>query len=184
MALSKMFNPKDEIEDEDDIDLEDDMEQEEEGEDLDNEIAFGLMANALLDGSGQQGIIEAVNQKNPVPVLASMIAALVVELAKRLEGSDMPIDQAVWLAPDGAVDRTIDFIDEVAGPLGEDVKTAILSDVVDQIKLFKQKGVPGSGGDAGAMPPPGAGGPPPQQSGGPTAPPPMGGAPMPMGGGF
>jgi hypothetical protein len=153
MALSQVAKMKNEPREQEEYEDDDKMEGGE--EDLDNEIAFGLMANTLLQQEGQQGLAEALNQGNPVPVIATMLSSLVAELAKKFESSDMEIDQAVWLAPDGAVERTIDFIDELAGPIGDDAKTAIFSDVVDQIKLFKNQGTPGSGAPAGAPPMPG-----------------------------
>jgi hypothetical protein len=115
------------------------MEEEDRLDDLDIRIAFGLMASTLLEEEGQEGIIEAVNQTNPVIPLATMIASVLGEVAKGLQGTEYDVDPNVWLEEGGAVDQVIDMIDEMAGPLGDDVKAAILSDVTDQIKLMAQE---------------------------------------------
>jgi len=140
-----------------------------EEQELDADIAYGLLASMLLEQESVDSIRGLAKAQNPATPVAAMISAVVKELVQNLEGSDMQIDPNVWLADQGAVDRAIDLVSDISGGMPEEVKGAIFSDIVDQVKLM-------AGGEGQGGQPPMGGDPMQQQQ------PPMGPPPMPMGG--
>jgi hypothetical protein len=134
-------------------------------DDIDVKIAYGLMASALMEDAGIQGINEAMNQQDPVPIVASMVAALVKELAQGTKGTEIEMSPDVWLAENGAVDQVIDLIGEISGiEMEEQMAGAIFSDVVDQIKLFSTADKQKAQGGGGQPPPMDQGAPPPMEA--------------------
>jgi hypothetical protein len=121
------------------MEMEDEMADLSEAEELDAQIAYGLAASALLEEQGIQGLNEAMNQQNPIPLVAGIVASLVKDIAEGTQGTEIELSPNVWLAEGGAVDRLLDLISEISGQeLDDAAKGAIFSDVVDQIKLFSQ----------------------------------------------
>lgn len=110
-----------------------------EGEELDADIASGLISVAIME-KGMQAINEAVSQSNPVPILASIISSLVKEIAPRLEESGLQVSPRAYLADGGAVDRVISLISDMSGGLDETTQNAVFAEVVDQLKIIAKTG--------------------------------------------
>lgn len=108
-----------------------------EAEELDVDVAAGLMANTLLD-AGVEKLQQAAQAGDPIPVFAGMLSTMVEGMVKRLKGTEMDVSPSVWLAENGAVDQTIDFIAKLVD-LPEEVKNGIFSDTVDQLKLMGKR---------------------------------------------
>lgn len=111
-----------------------------EGEELDSDIAYGLLASIILEDDAVQSIKGLTQSQNPIPIIAAMISNSVKELVSGLQDSDMNVSPNVWLADGGAVDRAIDLVSDIAGGLPDEIKNGVFSDVVDQVKLMSQGG--------------------------------------------
>ncbi len=157
------------------------------GEELDSDIGFGLLASLIYDDETTKFIADALNKQNPVPAIASILASSVDKIAQKSEAKGVPLSPRIWLSKGGAVDRAIDEIAEMAEALKinfpEQAQSAVFGEVIDALKLAGQAEKRGQQGGAdmgaplGGEAPVGA----PTQ---PMAPPPMEGAPMPMMGGM
>lgn len=139
-----------------------------EAEELDSDIAYGLLASIILEDDAVQSIKGLTQSQNPIPIIAAMISNSVKELVSGLQDSDMNVSPNVWLADGGAVDRAIDLVSDIAGGLPDEIKNGVFSDVVDQVKLMSQGGQQQQQGDPEMMgAPQGMGQPPmPQMMGG------------------
>lgn len=117
-----------------------------EAEELDADIAYGLLASMILEDDAVKSIKGLTEAQNPIPVIAAMVSNSVKELASSLQNSDMNVSPNVWLADGGAVDRAIDLVSDIAGGLPDEIKNGVFSDIVDQMKLMSQ-------GQGGQQPP-------------------------------
>lgn len=108
------------------------------GMNLDMDIGYGLLVSAMLEPDGMQALQQAMAQQNPVPLVAGIISTIIKETAQRLEGTEVDIDRNVWLQEGGVVDRTLDMLADTL-KIDDQMQGAILSDVVDQMKLYSKQ---------------------------------------------
>lgn len=108
-----------------------------EEEELDANIAYGLLASAFLEDPSIQGIREIFKAQDPAPAAAALISGAIKQIT---EEGDVELSPNVWLADGGAVDRAVDLIADIVGGLDEATKNAVFGNVVDQIKLMGQSG--------------------------------------------
>lgn len=148
-------------------------------EELDADIAFGVMSSLLYSDQGSKVVTSALKTaQNPAPAIALFVAGAIEKVSKQLEQRDMAVSPNAWMAEGGAVDRLLDEIaelGEMAGaPVSPQLESMVMAEVVDQLKLMGQAEKQGR-----SQQPPQAG--PPQADPG-MAPPPAMGPPPPMGG--
>lgn len=154
-------------------------------EELDSDIAFGLIAKILYEDEGTDQLLNILSAKDPTPALGNLLATMIDSIGKKLAQRGMDLSPNIWLAEGGVTDRVIDQVAELAEKAGialdDAAQSAVFAEVIDQLKM------------AGAAEKKGAAGPPPQEGAPPPeagmVPPPMeqqqAGPPMgPMGGGM
>lgn len=130
------------------------------GEELDSDIGFGLLASLIYEDETTKFIADALNKQNPVPAIASILASSVDKIAQKSEAKGVPLSPRIWLSKGGAVDRAIDEIAEIAEKLKinfpEQAQSATFGEVIDALKLAGQAEKNGRQGGAGmGAPPPG-----------------------------
>lgn len=147
-------------------------------EELDSDIAFGLMSSLVYSEQGSKVLGNALKTaENPAPAIALFIATAVEKINKQMEGRGMAISPNAWLAEGAAVDRIMDEVAELGGMMGAEVspqlESMVMAEVIDQLKLMGQAEKQG----AQQGPPPQGMAPNDPSQGDPMmAPPPMGGA--------
>ena len=142
-------------------------------EELDADIAFGVMANLLYGEGGSRIVMDALGAENPAPALASMLAGIMDKVDKQLGQRGVNLSPNVWMAEGGAVDRAVDAISDIGAMAGMEVspqlESMVMAEMVDQLKMMRQgmgQGQPqGTPQDMAAAAPP-QGGPPPMMGGG------------------
>lgn len=129
-----------------------------EEQEVDADLATAMGIRVMADPKTQEGLGQLVGAAEPSMALGQFIAQLVLNIKEQSEKAGMPIDDMVWMADGGVVDRLIDQarIDVedfgVSIPAGgEDV---INEEVMNVLKLASKSG------SAPQEAPQGAGGPP------------------------
>lgn len=152
-------------------------------EELDADIAFGLMASLLHSPEGGKVAMNALKTaKNPAPALAMFVSTAMDKINNQMKERGMELSPRMWMAEGGAVDRFMDELAEFASAEGVKVppqlESMVMAETIDQLKLQSQAGKQGQPPAPGAAP----AGPPPAPQG---APPMMGPPPVdPMAGGY
>lgn len=112
-------------------------------EELDSDIAFGLMSSLVYSEQGSKVLGNALKTaENPAPAIALFIATAVEKINKQMEGRGMAISPNAWLAEGAAVDRIMDEVAELGGMMGAEVspqlESMVMAEVIDQLKLMGQ----------------------------------------------
>lgn len=146
-------------------------------EELDSDIAFGLMSSLVYSEQGSKLLENALKTaENPAPAIALFIANAVEKINKQMKQRGMEISPNAWLAEGAAVDRIMDEVAELGAMTGAEVspqlESMVMGEVIDQLKLMgqaekqgAQQAPPPPGGPQMAPPPPGGGMPPPPMGG-------------------
>jgi hypothetical protein len=142
-------------------------------EELDSDIAFGLLGSLIYSEQGTQQMLNVLGAQNPAPAMGNFLASAIDRTNKKLGSKGMDLSPNIWLAEGGVVDRLLDEVAELANKAGVKFDAALQSqafaEVIDQLKLAGQ--AESRSGGAGQQPP----GPlaPEQQEAGPPGPPPV-----------
>jgi hypothetical protein len=143
-------------------------------EELDSDIAFGLIAKILYEDEGTDQLLNIFSAQNPAPALGNLLTTMIDNIGKKLSQRGMDLSPNIWLAEGGVVDRVIDEVAELAEgakiKFDDALQSQVFGEVIDQLKLAGQAEKNGAQmpPEEGMGPPPpgGAGGPPPMQQGG------------------
>jgi hypothetical protein len=128
-------------------------------EELDADIAFGVMASLLYSPEGSKIVSGALRGKNPAPALGMFISSAMEKVNKQMEERGMPLSPNAWLSEGGAVDRLMDSVAELGGMSGAQVtpqlESMVMAEVIDQMKLMSATAKKGAqAGSANAAPSP------------------------------
>ena len=129
------------------------MESLDEEEEMDVEIAEGMVKLLLDSPEAQEVITQAVNGGGePAAALGVFFAQLIDKIQTQMDETPTPISPRVWLSQDGVLDRVIGDMEQ-SGLLPEGILPSIKEEVINILKLQNQSvnedGPPKMDGDIG-----------------------------------
>jgi hypothetical protein len=113
-------------------------------QEADADLATAIGRNVIANPDMQQAMSQLVKSADPVMALGQFVSQLVMNVKEKAQQSDMPIDDMVWMASGGVVERLIEESAILAETFGVDVpkaaEAAIYEEVMNVLKMASKAG--------------------------------------------
>jgi hypothetical protein len=121
-------------------------------QEADADLATAIGVRVMHEPDMMGALEQLLGSAEPVMAMGQFISQLVMNIKEKSDQSGMPIDDMVWMAKGGVVDRLIDQASLLAETFGVDMpasaEPAVMQEVMNVIKLA------GSAGQGGGQPQP------------------------------